>query len=84
MLVIDSIQAEATKIYDAFLSSLTLPDMYQGASVQLVIAELSRTLELYSDNMAELEVLMIQMYIQYLQTALLSEEKNEQPTEQDE
>jgi hypothetical protein len=79
--VIDKTQYEASKIYDAFTSAITLPDMFSPESVDLVIQEIDRTLELYSDSLTEAEAAMLQIYVNYLQ---LVKSNNDEPQEQDE
>ena len=76
--VIDELTLDASKIYDAFLSAVALPDFYSKEAVQLVINTLQR--DLAKDNLsggitkqyAEFSGEITNQYIKYLETLICS------------
>jgi hypothetical protein len=65
--VIDELTLDASKIYDAFLSAVALPDFYSKEAVQLVINTLQR--DLAKDPFGG-EI--TNQYIKYLETLICS------------
>jgi|688.fasta_scaffold2111110_2 hypothetical protein len=65
--VIENTMMEASKIYDAFVTAVALPGIFNKVAIQLVINTLQRDLEKhYSEDTPE-KAVMVQ-YVQYLET----------------
>lgn len=65
---LDPIQAEAAKMFDAFISAITLPTIYSRASVALLIDEIRFQIETEGPNMEEPELETMRHYENYLKT----------------
>ena len=65
---LDPTQAEAAKMFDAFISAITLPTIYSKGSVALLINEIRFQLEKEGPDMEEAELETMRHYENYLKT----------------
>jgi len=65
---LDPIQAEATRMFDAFINAIALPTIYSRASVALLIDEIGFQIESEGPDMEEAELETMKHYERYLKT----------------